>query len=88
MRKTSSEEAIIEKTVIDEILCDKCGKSIHLATVNDWVQVEGGEATFEFGYGSVKDGTSFKVELCDTCCDEFYNSLKHKPKVIQYDLFF
>jgi len=88
MRKTSKKDVTVEQEVVDDIFCDKCGESIHLNTVHDWVQITGGELTFEFNYGSNKDGDTYKVEMCDDCCDEFFKSLKHTPRVIPESLFF
>jgi len=54
MRKTRKENVTVQKEVVSDIFCDKCGESMHLATVKDWVQVEGGDGCCDDFFSSLK----------------------------------
>ena len=56
--------------------CNKCGKESKNQYVN-----ESSEVCFKFGYGSNKDGISYKLFLCDDCFDEFIASFKIAPEI-------
>jgi hypothetical protein len=79
MIKTRTEKETIEVEIIEDVLCDKCEKSIMLSDIGgpeDGSLLEGVAFEMSFGYGSCQDGEYYKVCLCDDCAGDFLDSLK------------
>ena len=66
----------IEVQRINDVLCDKCGKSIFL----DEYTTEGSELFMSFGYGSDRDAQEYDIDLCDNCADWLLDVLNKKGK--------
>ena len=56
--------------------CNKCGKEIDNC-------YDGAHVEHKFGYGSMKDGLNFELDLCNECLDEVADKIvemcKHSP---------
>lgn len=79
--KISHEEKIERfEEVIDDVLCNKCGKSMQIS--NYEYESEGTRLFADFGYGSNKDGLMEEFHLCDDCYDQFIALFKHAPTEI------
>ena len=55
-----------EVEVVDDIICNGCGKSCETAL--EWLY-EAAELIADWGYGSSKDGERSKAHLCEECFD-------------------
>jgi hypothetical protein len=60
---------------IEDITCDKCGKSM----IIDKYSTAGGKMEVGFGYGSKFDMDHYRLDICDDCWTGFYTSLTNKP---------
>lgn len=61
--------------VVDDITCDKCGKSIK----PDEYSIAGGKMEIRFGYGSAYDMLHIEIDVCDECWKAFEDSMVNKP---------
>lgn len=78
MEQRRIEQKIKEVSILEDILCDKCGKSVKKG--NDEHPVfEGTTLTASFGYGSNKDGLIECFDICDACYDDFTSTFIYKP---------
>jgi hypothetical protein len=71
-----------EVTVIDDILCNKCGNSCRGVDPSfDWEGLI--EVGIIGGYGSTHlgDGNSYEFSLCESCLIALFQTFKHNPKV-------
>ena len=68
------------KKVVDEILCDCCGKS---CTITEPV-IEHEYASIEaiWGYFSNQDGNQYNLDICEDCFNEVLELIKNKRKRI------
>lgn len=85
MRKTRLELQTIEAEVVEDVLCNKCGKScMCLAGMNYEGLIE---VTSHFGYGSLKFGDMTKIQfsLCENCLWEIIQTFKHPADVTEYE---
>lgn len=55
-----------EVEVVDDIICNRCGKSCETALEGLY---EAAELIADWGYGSSKDGERSKAHLCEECFD-------------------
>ena len=78
MKKSHNEIVTKEMSVIDDIICNKCGKSTKHGD-GKFACFEGTTLRACFGYGSNKDGLIECFDLCDDCFDEIINTFIHKP---------
>lgn len=78
MEKRHSEQRLQDVTILEDILCDKCGKSTKKGN-GEYLFFEGTRLAASFGYGSNKDGLNEWFDICDSCYDEFTNTFLHKP---------
>ena len=76
------EKKLVEKEVVSDIICNKCGESC-----KDYIDTEGKHYNFNhavitpsFGYGSLLDSYEFEVHLCEKCYSEFESTFKIEPK--------
>lgn len=70
------EKRKIETSVVSDIICNKCAKSM-LIGMDDFY--EGTCLESDFGYGSNKDTLREEFHLCDDCYDEIVSSFRIKP---------
>lgn len=64
---------------VTEVLCNKCKRSL----IN-LLGFEGTSFSVEFGYGSKRDGTKEKFDLCDECYEDLINSFHYPPEKVPY----
>jgi len=76
MRKEHFEEQTYKTKVIDEIICNKCGKK---TTLKNEFPLMHHFKTYFF-YGSSYDGLTLDFDLCENCLFDFTNSFKIKVK--------
>lgn len=75
--KGEKKTKVVEYETIDDVVCNKCGKSVQTA----WDSCrEGTRMCANFDYGSAKDGVIEEFDICDRCYDDFIATFKHKPK--------
>lgn len=79
METKHAESRTHEVVVVDDVLCNKCGKSTKNG--KDFIFFEGTRLTASFGYGSNKDGILEWFDICDKCYDEFVDTFIHKPEM-------
>ena len=84
MKTTKEVEKTITFDEVDEILCNKCEKSIEIISKGNksgysWVNYKGGQFCPTFGYGSQYDDAIYEVHICDECWTEFMNEWKIEP---------
>ena len=85
MKIMESKTETTEVKSIEDILCNKCGKSLkHIA--GKFACYEGTKLCGGFGYGSDKDGFDIEFDICDKCYDDFVGSFKHSPKEKEHRL--
>lgn len=77
MKKTKIITKEIE--VIDDVLCNKCGKSCRSNDSGDFYGLI--EVSFSTGYFSPKlpDGSTYTFSLCEECLDEMFREFKIQP---------
>lgn len=61
-------------TVVDRV-CDVCGNSV-MIDINGQKYEEVGELKADWGYGSMDDGTSYHLDLCENCFRFAVSTLK------------
>ncbi len=62
--------------VFDKIYCDMCG----LCCTDDTFGNEYATLEASWGYNSLKDGTKYDIQLCETCFNELLEFIKHSRK--------
>ncbi len=68
-----------EVKVIDDIICDCCGKSTRVAEADDEIDSSGEwmfnyiEFKDRFGYYSQKDNDEYMAHICEKCFDEKFH---------------
>lgn len=67
-----------EIEIIDDILCNQCGKSIVSGKIEDKVYSEGlREQVIACGYGSeLGDGNYYRFSLCEPCLQVMFDGFK------------
>ncbi len=85
MRVIKKEIKTVEQEFLEDLCCNKCGKSCkHIVTQGadgkDVVQYEFAVVSASFGYWSHSDGSIYDFDLCEDCFYELFNSLKIKPE--------
>ena len=70
----------VDKKVIQEILCNKCGKSCNRNNkgTTDAPVFEAVEIDCRWGYYSNKDLMRTKAYICESCWDKFEEEFKFK----------
>lgn len=59
------------KDELDDVVCDVCGKSCVSGTLGAFgIGAEFAVLEADWGYGSRKDGDSFRLEMCEDCFDK------------------
>lgn len=84
MIKSNLVKKEIIEDIIEDILCNKCGKSLK---DEQGMNYEGlVEANFIGGfYSKFGDMSKYKFSLCEECLDELFKSFKHDPYVPDYE---
>jgi hypothetical protein len=85
MIKHHHETCAVDVTVIDDVLCNKCGKSCFLGFVDaeDAPHINGVTLKVHWGYHSKKEGTRTLSHVCEACHDEFAASFSIPQVVIE-----
>ena len=78
MRKYITEVEQVESKKLVQVVCNKCGKVMSFIDSPSDI-ICGCFVEFFFGYGSRNDGDLYKIDLCDDCIDEFFDSFTHQP---------
>jgi hypothetical protein len=82
MIKTKTKKVTKEviETVVEDVLCNKCGSSLS----DSYSNYEGlVEANFTGGYGSkIGDMTQVTFSLCEDCLLELFKTFKHEPYTV------
>lgn len=78
MRKYITETKKVKNQKLVEVLCNKCGKVMSFKDTPVDI-ICGCFIQLYFGYGSRNDGDLYKIDLCDDCIDEFFDSFTHQP---------
>lgn len=74
------ETKLVEKIIVTDVLCNKCGESCKYYIDNDTFNINSAVITSSFGYGSTKyDMEDFEVHLCEDCYAELESTFKIKP---------
>lgn len=74
------ETKLVEKKIVTDVLCNKCGESCKYHLDNDTFNINSAIVTADFGYGSTKyDMEEFEVHLCEKCYAELEATFKIKP---------
>ena len=85
MKITKTEKEIVIKEVIQDVLCNKCTKSLrtHIATAEDdgqkiYETYGIVEQTYNGGYCSdpLEDEAKYTFSLCESCLKELFDSFK------------
>jgi hypothetical protein len=74
------EKRLVEKRIVTDVLCNKCGESCKYHLDNETFNINSAVITGDFGYGSTKyDLIDFEVHLCEDCYAELERTFKIKP---------
>jgi hypothetical protein len=81
------EQKMTDITVIDDVLCNKCGKSIYTGMTADdgKPHINGITLRMRWGYESKKDQVETVSHICEDCHDAFAASFKIPQVVIDCD---
>jgi len=82
MLKTRRETETHEVVVIDDVICNKCGKSIRYVPNNMGASIFALEyvtVDHSWGYNSNKDMSTQQVHICEPCWDSFCATLAVPP---------
>ncbi len=77
MIKQHTELRTVECSIADDVLCNKCGRSIMTTTYPDATSgrllpvYTGVDLTTRWGYSSTKDMTTTIAHICEACYDAF-----------------
>ena len=78
-----NEKRMVE-TVVDRV-CDVCDASVMIDASGHKYE-ECGELKAEWGYGSKNDGTSYQVDLCESCFNVALFDLRdHRRSMVMFD---
>jgi len=81
MRITKKVKREIEEEIVDDILCNKCGKTCSTSPGCPWSYDGLLEAHISGGYGSkIGDGDECDFSLCESCLLELFKTFTIKPK--------
>jgi hypothetical protein len=82
MVKQHYEEKLQKTKVVDEIICNKCGKSFtpKYMGVGHYENSQVHKFRTDFGYGSEYDGKTLEFDLCEKCLLKFVKTFKVKSK--------
>jgi hypothetical protein len=71
-----SKKIMVEKTVIDQLICNCCGVKIDLDQYEDYITIDA-----KFGYFSKEftDGTMHQSHLCEKCYKMLIEGFKYHP---------
>ena len=75
MKKYTNEQ------ILEKIVCNRCGKETFTQRgllKEDFVSIDK-----NWGYFSDKDGEIHRIDLCESCYDEFCKSFKIQPTIEQ-----
>lgn len=70
-----------EVELIDDVICNKCGKSCRDETTG---LIEAVPLSMTWGYGSSKDGEGHESHVCEHCYDEIIAGFKIPPEVHEH----
>jgi ribosomal-protein-alanine N-acetyltransferase len=83
MIKQHEQEVTKTETVIDDVICNCCGKSIHTdktwGTRNDYL-----DYSKSCGYFSEHDTELHKCQICEDCCMKIASTFKIPVEVTEY----
>ncbi len=86
MKITRKITRTITEEEVDDILCNKCGRSCK--DLSGWGYEGLLEAYISGGYGSkIGDGVGCEFSLCETCLLELFEIFKFPPKFLEYGAF-
>lgn len=72
---------LVEKVVVKDVLCNKCGESCAYQTSKEHSNFNSAVITPSFGYGSVLyDMEEWEVHICEDCYAGFEETFKIQPK--------
>jgi len=74
MRRSKTITKTEEVKVIEEIVCNACGKQAKHIDCTDIQPYQ-----FDFGFGSMHDGENWDFDLCDTCVEKIIGNFKIPP---------
>lgn len=66
----------IEEDVLEDLLCDKCGKSCRVDSSYPGGLYEFAQFIARWGYGSRKDEDRWDIFLCEDCADKVMAFIK------------
>lgn len=74
----------VEKKIVKDILCNKCGESCksYVDSNHELWNFNSAIITPDFEYGSIYDMADWEVHICENCYTEFESTFKIKPKNI------
>jgi len=79
-------KVVKEVEEIDDMICNKCGKTLKQIIGNDeeynFCGLE--EVRMVCGYGSKNDGTIFTFSMCEECVLKMMSEFKIKPTEVDY----
>jgi len=84
MKTTKTTITNVETTSIIAMICNKCGKQEDGENIDNWSTIETWQ--HNFGYGSRFDTDTIEFELCDGCYQEFIDTFKQPPTIINQSL--
>ena len=78
MIKKHFEQVIKEEEVIDEILCNCCGKPIKRVNASSIIR-DHLHIKKEWNYFSNNEGQKYELDICEDCCGKILSTFKIKP---------
>lgn len=83
MKKNILQLVTQQQSVLQEIICDCCGKIVNLNNVccSDITDLK-----IKFGYGSKFDMSCWEIDICDDCVEKWVSTFKHQIIKQDYDL--
>jgi|GEM_PF-2744842 len=78
MKKTHLEKVEVDKDVLDDVICNKCGESCKDSSNMNYEGLL--EVSVEGGYASkLGDSVRYTFSLCENCLEELFKSFKINP---------
>ena len=75
------ETKLVEKVVVKDVLCNKCGDSCAYRISKEHSNFNSAIITASFGYGSlIYDMEDWEVHICEPCYADFEATFKFKPQ--------
>jgi hypothetical protein len=89
MKKTHKEIETREVVILDDVICNGCGKSIRTAPHRGWVSPHITDLDFvqivkSWGFCSGKDMLTQHVDICEPCWDKFCETLAIPPTLTDH----